>query len=142
MGVSNFLLGACDVALEDFEEALLYLRGNQNMYVHPCARVWRLSMTVINRNYEQLGLNFKLYAAEVLFNKGMCLIYLDRMEEGVDALAEASTVKETENHDVIDEAIRDQGDGYTVFSVVCNLNFPFRHVLNVGIACRPFVPTV
>jgi len=43
------------------------------------------------------------------------------MEEGLDALAEASTVKETENHDVIDEAIRDQGDGYTVFSVPVGL---------------------
>jgi hypothetical protein len=39
MGVSNFLLGACDVALEDFEEALLYLRGNQNMYVYSETRV-------------------------------------------------------------------------------------------------------
>jgi neutrophil factor 2 len=30
-GVSNFLLGRFDYALKDFEEALLYLRGNQNM---------------------------------------------------------------------------------------------------------------
>jgi hypothetical protein len=39
MGVSNFLLGANDVALEDFEEALLYLRGNQNMCVYSGAQV-------------------------------------------------------------------------------------------------------
>ncbi|KAF8736521.1 hypothetical protein AX14_014421 [Amanita brunnescens Koide BX004] len=103
MGVSNFLLGANDAALEDFEEALLYLRGNQNI------------------NYEQLGLNFKLYAAEVLFNKGICLMYLDRMQEGMEALTEASTLKENANHDVIDEAVRDQGDGYTVFSVPVGL---------------------
>jgi hypothetical protein len=95
-----------------------------------------------NRNYEQLGLNFKLYAAEVLFNKGICLMYLDRMQEGMEALTEASTLKENANHDVIDEAVRDQGDGYTVFSVVCNLNFPFGHTLNIDIACRPSVPSV
>ena len=79
------------------------------------------------RNYEQLGLNFKLYAAEVLFNKGICLVYLDRVQEGLDTMAEARTLKAKEDHDIIDEAIRDQGDGYTVFSVVCYLRFSFDH---------------
>lgn len=32
-GVSNFLLARYDLAFKDFEEALLYLRGNQAMYV-------------------------------------------------------------------------------------------------------------
>ena len=31
---------------------------------------------LINRNYEQLGLKFKLFSAEVLFNKGLSLIYM------------------------------------------------------------------
>jgi len=31
-GVSNFLLGRYDRASKDFEDALLYLRGNQSMY--------------------------------------------------------------------------------------------------------------
>jgi len=79
------------------------------------------------RNYEQLGLNFKLYAAEVLFNKGICLTYLDRVQEGLDTMGEAGTLKAKEDHAVIDEAIRDQGDGYTVFSVVCYLRLPFDH---------------
>jgi hypothetical protein len=57
-GVSNFLLGRYELAYKDFEEALLYLRGNQAI------------------NYEQLGLQFRLYSAEVLFNKGLCHIYL------------------------------------------------------------------
>jgi neutrophil factor 2 len=37
-GVSNFLLGRYDLASKDFEGALLYLRGNQSMYVlrHLC----------------------------------------------------------------------------------------------------------
>jgi tetratricopeptide (TPR) repeat protein len=30
-GVSNFLLGRYDLALKDFDEAFLYLRGNENM---------------------------------------------------------------------------------------------------------------
>lgn len=32
-GVSNFLLARYELALKDFEEALLYLRGNQAMCV-------------------------------------------------------------------------------------------------------------
>jgi neutrophil factor 2 len=32
-GVSNFLLGRYDRSSKDFEDALLYLRGNQSMYV-------------------------------------------------------------------------------------------------------------
>ena len=32
-GVSNFLLGRYELALKDFDEALLYLRGNQAMWV-------------------------------------------------------------------------------------------------------------
>lgn len=34
MGVSHFLLGQVDEALDNFEEALLYLRGNQDMCVY------------------------------------------------------------------------------------------------------------
>jgi Tetratricopeptide repeat len=32
-GVSNFLIGRYDLSAKDFEEALLYLRGNQSMCV-------------------------------------------------------------------------------------------------------------
>lgn len=110
-------------------------------------RIFRLpSLTALDeddyRNYEQLGLNFKLYAAEVLFNKGICLIYLDRVQEGLDSMAEARTLKATDDHGVIDEAIRDQGHGYTVFSVVCYLRLPFDHKLNSCIARRRLVPAV
>jgi len=34
-GVSNFLLGRYDLSSKDFDEALLFLRGNQSMYVAP-----------------------------------------------------------------------------------------------------------
>jgi len=98
-GVSNFLLGRYDLASKDFEEALLYLRGNQSI------------------NYTQLGLAFTLYSAEVLFNKGLSLIYLDQVQEGMAELQDAARQKATEEHSVIDEAIRDRGEGYTVFSI-------------------------
>ncbi|KAH8096758.1 NADPH oxidase regulator NoxR [Cristinia sonorae] len=98
-GVSNFLLTRYDLAYKDFDEALLYLRGNQSI------------------NYEQLGLKFKLFSAEVLFNKGLSLIYMGRLEEGLIDLDEAKKEKATDEHNVIDDAIADRGDGYTVFSI-------------------------
>ncbi|KAK0459085.1 NADPH oxidase regulator NoxR [Desarmillaria tabescens] len=98
-GVSNFLLTRYDLAYKDFEEALLYLRGNQAI------------------NYEQLGLNFRLYSAEVLFNKGLSQIYMGRLDPGLVDMREASRDKATDEHSVIDDAIRDRGDGYTVFSI-------------------------
>ncbi|KAJ6499421.1 NADPH oxidase regulator NoxR [Mycena sanguinolenta] len=98
-GVSNFLLARYELAYKDFEEALLYLRGNQAI------------------NYEQLGLKFRLFSAEVLFNQGLALIYMGRMEEGLADMEEAKRVKATDEHNVIDDAIADRGEGYTVFSI-------------------------
>ena len=72
----------------------------------------------ISSNYEQLGLKFKLFSAEVLFNKGLSQIYLGRVEEGLLDLEEARKEKQTEEHNVIDDAITDRGEGYTVFSIV------------------------
>ncbi|KJA20777.1 hypothetical protein HYPSUDRAFT_42870 [Hypholoma sublateritium FD-334 SS-4] len=98
-GVSNFLLARYDLATKDFEEALLYLRGNQAI------------------NYEQLGLKFKLFSAEVLFNKGLSQIYMGRAQEGLADMEEARRDKATDEHNVIDDAIQDRGEGYTVFSI-------------------------
>ncbi|KAH9914827.1 uncharacterized protein B0H18DRAFT_1087709 [Fomitopsis serialis] len=98
-GVSNFLLGRYDLALRDFDDALLYMRGNTDI------------------NYEQLGLKFKLYSAEVLFNKGLTRIYLGQVDDGLRELQDARKEKVTDEHNVIDDAIADRGDGYTVFSI-------------------------
>ncbi|KAL7413514.1 hypothetical protein BDY24DRAFT_388793 [Mrakia frigida] len=98
-GVSNFLLGRFEFAMRDFEEALLYLRGNEAI------------------NYEQLGLAFKLFSAEVLFNRGLCSINLGNEADGMNDLQDARKEKSTPEHDVIDEAIKDRGEGYTVFSI-------------------------
>ena len=69
------------------------------------------------RNYEQLGLKFKLFSAEILFNKGLSQIYLGRVEQGLEDMQEARREKATEEHNVIDDAIADRGEGYTVFSI-------------------------
>ena len=92
-GVSNFLIGDFEEALANFNDTLLYLRGNR----------WI--------NYEQLGLNFKLYSCEVLFNRGLCYIYLEQKLAGLGDLKYAA--QETEDpsrHDVIDEAIKEEAD--------------------------------
>ena len=54
----------------------------------------------------------------MLFNKGLSQIYLGRVEEGLLDLEEARKEKQTEEHNVIDDAITDRGEGYTVFSIV------------------------
>lgn len=46
------------------------------------------------------------------------MIYLGQMQEGMAELEDATRQQVTEEHSVIDEAIRDRGEGYTVFSIV------------------------
>jgi hypothetical protein len=53
-----------------------------------------------------------------LFNKGLSQVYLGRTNEGVQDMEEARGEKATEEHNVIDDAIIDRGEGYTVFSIV------------------------
>ncbi|KAI4144401.1 MAG: hypothetical protein L6R39_004209, partial [Caloplaca ligustica] len=98
-GVSNFLVGDFEEALVNFNDTLLYLRGNT--YI----------------NYDQLGLKFKLYSCEVLFNRGLCYIYLQQLQAGMGDLQYAAKEKVTPDHDVIDEAITEEAEGYTVFSI-------------------------
>ncbi|KAJ7182454.1 hypothetical protein C8R43DRAFT_5763 [Mycena crocata] len=98
-GVSNFLLARYDLAYRDFREAFRHLRGNQTI------------------NYEQIGLNFILFSAEVRFNQGLCRIRLEQVTEGLADLRAARQAKVTKDHNVIDVAIRDRGEGYTVFSI-------------------------
>lgn len=78
--------------MANFNDTLLYLRGNR--YI----------------NYEQLGLKFKLYSCEVLFNRGLCYIYLQQKEAGMGDLRYAAREKETDAHEVIDEAIKEEAD--------------------------------
>lgn len=86
--------------------------------------------------FGRLGLKFRLYSCEILFNRGLSSIYMVRIylyyfnhnprlkfdhqgnqPDGMKDLGDASKEKQTDEHSVIDEAIRDLGDGYTVFSI-------------------------
>lgn len=91
-GVSNFLIGDFEEALANFNDTLLYLRGN----------------TMID--YAQLGLLFKLYSCEALFNRGLCYIYLQQKEAGMLDLLYAAKEKVVEDHNVIDEAIAEDAE--------------------------------
>lgn len=91
-GVSNFLVGDFEEALVNFNDTLLYLRGNT--YI----------------NYDQLGLKFKLYSCEVLFNRGLCYIYLQQMQAGMGDLQYAAKEKVIPDHDVIDDAIKEEAE--------------------------------
>jgi hypothetical protein len=68
-------------------------------------------------NYQQLGLCFRLYSCEVLFNRGICQLYLGKMDAGLTDLYHAHKARKTEEHDVIDQAVKDRGKGYSVFSI-------------------------
>ncbi|KAI1612992.1 PB1 domain-containing protein [Exophiala viscosa] len=98
-GVSNFLVGDFEEALANFNDTLLYLRGNT--YI----------------DYEQLGLKFKLYSCEVLFNRGLCYMYLQQEDAGLQDFTFAQKEKMTPDHDVIDDAIKERAQGYVVFSI-------------------------
>ncbi|PGH27368.1 hypothetical protein AJ80_00846 [Polytolypa hystricis UAMH7299] len=98
-GVSNFLVGDFEEALANFNDTLLYLRGNRSI------------------DYDQLGLKFSLFSCEVLFNRGLCYICLQQPDAGVQDLQYASKEKAKPDHDVIDEAMAQNAEGYTVFSI-------------------------
>lgn len=97
--MSNFLLGDFEEALANFNDTLLYLRGNSNI------------------DYEQLGLKYKLHSCEALFNRGLCYVYLQAADTGIQDMIHATKEKANEEHNVIDEAIKDRAEGYTVFSI-------------------------
>ena len=87
------MFGDFEEALANFNDTLLYLRGNK----------WI--------DYEQLGLKFKLYSCEVLFNRGLCYIYLQQKIAGMGDLNYAAKEKEeAERHGVIDEAIVEEAE--------------------------------
>jgi hypothetical protein len=91
-------------------------------------------LTYLIRNYEQLGLDFRLFSAEVLFNKGLSLIYMKRLQEGLADMEEGRREKATPEHDVIDDAIRERAEGYTVFSIVSVIHLFVHFVLLIDVA--------
>ncbi|GAM90543.1 hypothetical protein ANO11243_085870 [Dothideomycetidae sp. 11243] len=98
-GVSNFLSGEFEKALNNFGDTLDALRDND--YI----------------DYHQIGLNFKLHSCEAFFNRGLCFMYTKRRKPGFEDLQIAAGLQTSPQHSVIDNAIRDNADGYTVFSI-------------------------
>ncbi|KAG0330862.1 hypothetical protein BG000_011400 [Podila horticola] len=106
LAIAYFQNGVANVALEDYAKALtcfhdayLYLRGNMVI------------------DYTQLGLDFKLYSCQVLFNRALCYIELGEMDLGMTDLWRATREKQTKAHDMLDQALRDKGQDCTVFTV-------------------------
>ncbi|TDL15168.1 TPR-like protein [Rickenella mellea] len=111
-GVSNFLLGRFEIAIGDFDETLRCMRGNQFI------------------DYTQLGLKFKLFSVEVLFNKGLCQIRQGKLRDGIKVMQRARGMKMTEEHDVIEDAMAYRGRGYCVFSITAGVLYrPSDNVL-------------
>ncbi|KAJ7620388.1 hypothetical protein FB45DRAFT_930103 [Roridomyces roridus] len=98
-GVSHFLLERYRPASRDFKRAWGSLRGNEEI------------------NYEPLGLPFRVFASEVLFNLGLSRIRMDRTDKGIEYLEKARMLTMPEDHDVIEDVIRCRGEGYTAFSI-------------------------
>ncbi|KAG0274563.1 hypothetical protein BGZ96_004287, partial [Linnemannia gamsii] len=98
-GVANVALENYAKALTCFHDAYLYLRGNMVI------------------DYTQLGLDFKLYSCQVLFNRALCYIELGEMDLGMTDLWRATREKQTKAHDMLDQALRDKGQDCTVFTV-------------------------
>lgn len=63
-------------------------------------------------------MHIALIARLLTVPRGLCLIYMGRIDNGLQEIREAQKVKVTEEHGVIDDAIQDRGEGYTVFSIV------------------------
>jgi hypothetical protein len=106
--------------LANFNDTLLYLRGNT--YI----------------DYEQLGLKFRLYSCEVLFNRGLCYVYLQQDAAGMQDFDYAVKEKMTPDHEVINDAIREKAvvsmqDRIRAFELIAyifracrvTLSFPF-----------------
>ncbi|KAI8584100.1 hypothetical protein K450DRAFT_218145 [Umbelopsis ramanniana AG] len=98
-GVSAFIIGDMDLACAAFDEAYTVMRGNNII------------------NYGQLGLAFHLYACEVLFNRGICKLYNNQVESGLKDLEMANAMKLNNEHDIIEKALKDEGKGYSIFSI-------------------------
>lgn len=107
--------------MANFNDALRFLRGNRFI------------------NYEQLGLKFRLYSCEVLFNRGLCSIYIQQKEAGMEDLHIAAKEKEKQDHDVIDEAITEEAEviiqpidtssiGSCLIGIYCLLNSRRSHL--------------
>ncbi|KAJ3355260.1 hypothetical protein GGF32_002089 [Allomyces javanicus] len=102
-GVCHYQLGEYDDAHACFHDALLFLRGNYLI------------------DYTQLGLAYRLYACEILYNRALASFAVGDDDAAMDDLAEAAKGKKTPDHGKIDDAIRARGSGCRAFLVPLKL---------------------
>jgi len=74
-------------ALQDYDNAVNYMRGNALI------------------DYKQLGMDFKLYYAEVMYNRGMVQHLMGRTEQAAQDLVMASQAKMERDHEIIDQVL-------------------------------------
>lgn len=66
---------------------------------------------------------------------------MGRALEGLADMEEARRDKATDEHNVIDDAIQDRGEGYTVFSIVSVIYFFSNgNGADIGLACWSTLP--
>lgn len=86
VGVCRFLTGHYKKALGSFNIALKLLRGNPVV------------------NYQQLGLDYKLYLCEIMYNRALSYIYSGQLTKGIYELEHAAKARKyIAEHAILDE---------------------------------------
>ncbi|KAG5460298.1 MAG: hypothetical protein BJ554DRAFT_7669, partial [Olpidium bornovanus] len=105
-GVASFLLGSFEEAVEDFSSALSVCAGFLGVRIAggfffpsipPRESAYLRGNLLID--YQQLGLDYKLYSSEVLYNRGLCFVYMNDEQSGAADLYAAQKEKQTPDHE-------------------------------------------
>ncbi|PWA03485.1 hypothetical protein BB558_000358 [Smittium angustum] len=98
-GVANMIIQNNSEALNDFVDSFLYLRGND--YI----------------DYSQIGLNYKIFACEVLYNRALCQFCLGDIKDAQKDLKSALSLKSKDRHNWIDKALASNGVDCPLFCI-------------------------
>ncbi|KAJ2089362.1 hypothetical protein IW138_003530 [Coemansia sp. RSA 986] len=90
-GVAKMVLQRNDQALDDFNKALQYLRDNEFI------------------DYTQIGLDYKVYTCEVLYNRALCFFCLGQEKDAQADLDDASKHTVEERHTWVKKAVQCNG---------------------------------
>ncbi|KAJ2799518.1 hypothetical protein H4R20_004410 [Coemansia guatemalensis] len=90
-GVARMVMQKNAESLSDFNNALKYLRNNEFI------------------DYTQIGLEYKVYTCEVLYNRALCFFCLGQEQDAQDDLTDAIRHAVEERHSWIKKAIESHG---------------------------------
>ncbi|PIA17278.1 hypothetical protein COEREDRAFT_80618 [Coemansia reversa NRRL 1564] len=90
-GVARMVMQQNAESLSDFNNALKYLRNNEFI------------------DYTQIGLEYKVYTCEVLYNRALCFFCLGQEQDAQDDLTDAIRHAVEERHSWIKKAIESRG---------------------------------